>query len=284
MYIVGRPILAAAVFQAALLLGGCGGLTRHGPVDSRLAAFIPSDAMALAGVRLDQIRATPLYHKLASENRLPKFNAFATESGVDLNRDVRELLLASDGENLLAIARGTFTGKQPPYTRNPDEAIAFPDKTTALAGPAASVRAALNQYKAGGHPPRDLLARAEALGADAQIWAVVVGWKGAAPDRLRSMGDLSNVDRMLRAVNDATMTIDLRNGIHASITGDCRAEADARNLADSLRGLTALARMAAQRKQPDLERALSAIQVNQQGGVVRVSADIPEELAEKLIK
>jgi hypothetical protein len=281
----------------AALLSGCGGLTRHGPVDPALAAFIPPDTVALAGLRMDQIRAAPIYHKLAEGNRLPRFDQFRTESGFDPSRDIRDLLVASDGKNVLAVAHGTFTAMPAGslnasdykgctlYTKFGSDAIAFIDKSIALGGPTAAVRAAIDQYKSGGHgAPHDLMARAQALPADTQIWAVVEGWRGATPGQLREMGNLSNLDRMLRSVEGASLTVDLRSGAHAAVTGDCRTEADARNLADSLRGLAALARMGVPRKQPDLQRALDGIQVKQEGGVVRVKADIAEDLAEKLVR
>jgi hypothetical protein len=281
----------ALALPLCLVLAGCGGiLTRHGPLDPALAVFISPDAVALAGVRMDQLRATPIYRKLAEENRLPRFDQFRSE-------DIHDMLLSNDGKNVLAAAHGTFTAKPPDgfsaseykgytlYVKDGREVIAFIDKRTALAGSAASVRAAIDQYKSGGRgAPRDLMARAQALPAHAQIWAVVAGWRGLAPDQLREMGNLSNVDRMLRSVEDASLTVDLRTGARAAVTGDCRTEADARNLADSLRGLAALARMGVQRNQPNLQRALNGIQVTQEGRVVRVNADIAEDLAEKLVR
>src|SRR5450755_987581 len=93
----GSPLLA--VVPICMLLGGCGGgLTRHGPVDPELAALIPPDTVALAGVQVDRIRETPLYRKLAEENRLPRF-------------DSHEILLAADGKNVLGIARGALSLK-----------------------------------------------------------------------------------------------------------------------------------------------------------------------------
>ena len=122
--------------------------------------------------------------------------------------------------------------------------MAFIGKSISLGGPTASVRAAIEQLKSGGHgAPRDLLARAQALPGDAQIWAVVAGWRGATPDQLRAMGNLANLDRVLRSVEGASLTVDLRSGAHAAFIGDARTEAEAQNLADSLRGLAALARM-----------------------------------------
>jgi hypothetical protein len=280
-----------------LVLAGCGGsATRRGPIDPALAAFIPPDAVALAGVRMDRVRKTPIYQKLALEKRLPRFENFRTESGFDPSRDIHELLLAADGQNVLAIAHGTFGAKPARdltaseykgytlYAKRQGEAIAFLDNTIVLGGAAESVRAAIDQYKSGGHgAPRDLMARVEALPADMQIWAVVAGWRGATADQLRAMGNLANLDRVLRLVEGASLTVDLRTGVHAKFTGDSRTEADARNLADSLRGLASVARMGVQRN-PDLLRAVAGIQVNEDGKVVRVNIDIAEDLAEKLAK
>jgi hypothetical protein len=255
----------------AVILAACGGLTKRGPIDPALAVFIPPDAVALAGVHMDQVRATPLYRMLAERNRLPRFGQF------DPSGDIHELLLSSDGKNVLAIARGDFA------PQNQNEAITLIGKNIALAGSAMAVRAAIEQHKSGVRgAPRDLITRADALPAGAQIWAVVAGWPGATPNQLREMGNLGNLDRVLRLVEGASLTVALRAGVHAALTGDSRTEADAKTLADSLRGLAALARMGVQRK-PDLLRALDSIQVKQEGRVVQVNVDIAEDLAEKLV-
>jgi len=281
-----------------LALAGCGGgLTRHGPIDPALAVFIPPDTVAIAGVRMDQLRATPLYRKLAERNRLPRFDQFRAESGFDPSRDIHEMLLASDGKNVLAIAQGAFAAKPADglsateykgctlYSKNGSEVIAFPDKRTALGGPAVAVRAAIDRYKSGGRgTPRDLMARAAALPADVQIWAIAAGWRGATPDQLREMGNLANLDRVLRLVEGASLTIVLRMGVHAAFTGDSRTEADAKTLADSLRGLASLARMGVPRQRTDLLQALDGIQVKQDGRVVQVKVDMAEDLAEKLVR
>jgi len=259
-----------AAFLLCLILGGCGG--RHGPIDPALTAFIPPDTVALAGVSVDRVRGTPIYRKLALQNRLPRW-------------DIHHLLLASDGKHVLAIARGAF----PEQKASETEGITFIGHDIALFGEAAAVRAAIDQSKDGGRgAPRDLMARAQALPADTQIWAVVAAWRGATPDQLRAMGNWGNLDCVFRLVEGASQTVDLRTGVHAAFTGDSRTEADAKNLADSLRGLAALARMGAPRNvpgnQPDLLRALDGIQVAQEGRVVRVNIDLAEDLAEKLVR
>ena len=281
-----------------LMLAGCGGsLTRHGPIDPALAALIPSDAMALAGVRIDQVRATPIYRKLAERNRLPGFNAFRAQSGFDPNQDIRELLLSSDGVSVLALARGTFREKPSGnlntseyrgyslYTNDGRDAMAFLTTSLVVGGPSPAVRAAIDQYKSGRDgAPRDLMARADALPADAQIWAVIAGWPGATPEQLREMGNWGNLDRVLRLVAGASLTVDLRTGMRVAFTGDCRSDADAGNLADSFRGLAAMAKMGVQRGHPDLLAAFDGIQIKQDGRMVQVKIDTPEDLAEKLVR
>ena len=244
-----------------LILGGCGSLSRHGPIDPALTVFIPPDTVALAGVNIDRVRTTPLYRKLALQNRLPRW-------------DIHQLLLASDGKHVLAIARGAF----PEQRASETEGITFVGHDIALFGEAAAVRAAIDQSKRGGRGARpDLMARAQALPADAQIWAVVADWRGATPDQLRAMGNWGNLDRVFRLVQGASLTVDLRTGVHAAFVGDSRTEADAKNLADSLRGLAALALIGTPHSVP-------GIQVTQEGRAVRVNVDLAEDLAEKLVR
>jgi hypothetical protein len=290
-------LLTTLSLALCLLLGGCGGsLTSHARVDPALAAFIPPDTIALAGIRLDQLRTTPLYRKLAGHKRLPGFDEFRTDTGIDPERDIRELLVASDGKDGLFIARGTFdikaagSVKASPYRgytlygNDRNGVFTGIGKTTALAGPAPAVRAAIDQYKSGhrGAPPA-LLARVETLPANAQIWAVTTGWTGLRPETLREMGNAANLDRVLRLVQSATLSASLRTGVQAAAVGDCRTEKDAQTLSDALRGFVGLGRLSVPENQPDLLRVYDGIQVKQDGRSVRVDIDIPQNLADQLI-
>ena len=139
-----------------------------------------------------------------------------------------------------------------------------------------TVRAAIDRFKNGsGGAPRDLLARAGSLPPDTQIWAKFP--VGEEPPRTSfDSSESCNFDCVLRAVDGANLTVDLHSGAHAALTGDCRTEADAKNLADS-RGLAALARMGN-------SRVFDGIQVNETGRIVKVNLDVPEDRLEKLIR
>jgi len=281
----------AELFLLCIILAGCGGGTsRRGPIDPALTTFISSDTVALAGIHMDSIRTTLLYRKLAAQQRWPRFGEFSTD-------DVHDVLLTSDGKDVLAVARGEFKGKRPDsleslpykghmiYVKDEHTAIAFLDDHVALAAPPATVRAAIDQWaRHADAAPRDLMTRAQALPADAQIWAVVSGWKGAGAERLQQMGNAANLDRMLRSVGGANLTVDLRTGAHAAATGDCRTEADAKTLSESLRGLAGFARIGVPKNQPELARVLDGIQVRQEGHMVKLNVDVPEDVAEQVLK
>ena len=269
--------MALALF-ACLTLAGC----RHGASD--WAAFVPRDTVALAGVRLDQLRATPLYRELAGQRRLPGFDQFQDETGIDPDRDLRELYLAYDGRNTLWIACGAFEGKAPgvhPGGRH--GAMAFVNKSTALVGSEAAVRAALDRYQGGYGTPAAAVALAEALPGNPQVWAVTAGWTGFPPETLRQLGNAANADRILRAAASASLAVDLRAGLDATVAAKCRTEPEAANLAAELRGLLGLARASVPPARSDLLRALDGIQVSQAGQSVKLNLDIPPELARRLL-
>ncbi len=257
-YRMAFPLMLCAV------LGGC----RHH--DSQMDAFVSPDTVVLAGVRMDQLRATSIYRKLDHENRLPHFSDLPSQ-------DMHEVLLASDGKNMLAITKGSVSAK-PAGGLSATEYKGF-----TLYGQPDTVRAAMKQFDSGTvGAPRDLLSRARTVPDNAQIWAVVADWRRIAPDQFRGMGNLGNFDRVMRPLEGATLTFDLRNGVHAAFIGDSRTEADAKTLGDSLRGLAAMVGMAASRNKPQLLGALNGLQVKQEGRVVRMNLDIDEAVAENL--
>ena len=263
------------------MLAACRGWIPHGSVDSDLAILIPPDTQMLAGIRFDRLRATPLYRKLAAENMLPAFFEFRAGSGFDPARDLHEVLLASDGKQTLAIARGTFPAKL--SGDDGERAIVVLDHGRALAGPPVLVRAAIDRYRSGHRAaPRDLLARAEALPDDAQIWAVVLAWHGLSPGTLRNMGNAANLDRILREVESATLTADLRSGVRVAFAGDCRTAQDAKTLSEQLRGLLSLLRANVPKNRPDIQRAAASIQVSQSARTAKVNLDLPQDLTDKL--
>jgi hypothetical protein len=264
-----------------------------GPVDPALAAFVPPDTAALLGVQMNLLRQAPLYRKLAQHGRLSMLDGFRAETGIDPDRDVRQLLLAGDGRHALALARGTFKPNPPDgwhaaayrgctlWAKDNGVAVAFPDNSTAIGGPDALVRAAIDRGK-DGRPaaPADLLARTAALPPEIEIWAVVAGWSKVQPGTLS--GNLANLDRVLRSVDGASLTVSFRAGVTAAATGDCRTAQQAAELTESLRGLAGFARLGISRGRPDVARLFDNMRITQADRAVKWSLDVPPDLAESL--
>ncbi len=264
-------------------------------IDSTLAAWVPSDAIMLAGVHMDALRTTPLFQKLIAGRSLPQLDDFARETGFDPRRDVRELLLASDGKDTLIAARGTFSerglaglAKQSYkgvtlYTRG-ERGAAFIDTSTAIAGTLPAVKRALDRHPSGnGSGPEELLDRARQISSQYQIWSVSNGFENLLTSEIPETGNAANAGRILRSLENTTIAADLSTGINAYLTGICRSDDEAKNLSDAARGLIGLARLGVPKKQPELLRLWDGIKVDQQQRTVNITVAAPEDLVEKML-
>jgi len=269
--------------------------TGTGNLDPGLAALMPPDASMLAGFQMDAIRATPLYRKFVLERQLPALDEFALQSGFDPRRDVNHLLLAEDGDGFLLAARGAF--KESTFTRfekqnyqghtlyvSGRQGAALIDDSIAVAGFLPAVKSALGRYPSGGRTgPAALLARARDVPHENQVWFVSQGSGSALDKILPETGSAANAARILEGLDDAAFVADLRDGVHASLSGTCPTEADAKSLGDSARGLIGLAKLAIPPQRPDLLHVWDGISVSQQQRSVTIEVNIPENLLEKLV-
>ena len=162
-------------------------------VDNVLAQMVPDNSTTLVGMRMEQLKSTPLYQALVAQEKLPQLDQFARESGFDPRRDVRDLLLASSGKQTVLLARGNFHLNVPAQAKKfnyhgyvilsnaipqQQEAGGFCilDSTLAAAGPLPVLQAALDQYKSGNrNNAAALLSRARAIAENYQFWSVTVG-------------------------------------------------------------------------------------------------------------
>jgi len=264
-------------------------------VDPALAALVPSDAVLLAGARMDTLRATPLYRKWVAGKPQPMLDRLAERIGLDPRKDFRELLIASDGNQTLAVARGNFAEraannlKHTPrltykgYTLLGDEraALVFINSSTAAAGPAPALRALLdgrNRRRA----PSALLAKAGTLPASTQVWIVSSNTSTLAGE-LPSSGNLAMLGKILAMLDSFTAAADLRAGLRLSAEGSSPKEADARTICDAVRGLVGLARLNTPDDAPELLRAYDGIRVEQAQRAVRLKAEIAEDLLDALL-
>jgi hypothetical protein len=249
----------------------------------------------IAGIRMEAVRATRLYQKMLAGPAFARLDDFARETGFDPRRDVRELLIASNGKDTVVAARGTFQEHgfdglakrsykgYTLYVRNRG-GMALLDPSTIVAGTLPAVETVLDRYKSGNRPaPTELLDRAREIPAQNQIWSVSNGFDNLLTTGIPETGNAANAARILRSLENTTIAADLRTGINASLTGVCRSEQDAKNLGDAARGLIGLGRLSVPEKQPELLRLWDGIKVDQQQRTVTITVAVPQDLIDKML-
>lgn len=292
---------AVPLIVMALLLLSC---SRREPagvaLDPALESLIPADTVVLAGAEIEKMRATPLYDRLLVQRQLPAVDQFAQRTGLDPRRDVQELVVASNGKDILMMARGRLRNRKAledalqergarrtsfhKYTLFGDgrSAVCFVSDSIAVAGRMEAVQAALAPEAHNDAKRRDVLERASQLEADKHIWVVATG--GFAPLPLPEQGNLANLNRVFRSLESATLTLDLSKGASLRAIGRCATDEQARQLRDLLRGLIGFGRLSTPAEQPQMLRFFDGIRVENAGRQVQLHADIPMDLIDDFLR
>ncbi len=236
-----RPWLTFAVLASA---AGC---RREGAIDADLAACVPPDAIVLAGLDLDRLRAAPLYRELS----LPALEVF---------RNASYLLATSNGAQFLLIARGKFS-EAPAGTT-----LIRP--TLAAAGSPDMTRAAIAQHRTGRPGTPLLLARGAAVAAGSQIWAVAPGGI-----RMPLPGNAANLNRLFQFAEYVTLSAKVDRSLDLDLTAHCRGADSANRFEESLRGIVSLL-AAGYARQQEVAAVLRSVIIEREGAAVhaRVTA------------
>jgi hypothetical protein len=259
---VNRAHFAGFAALVALAAAGisCRSIDAPAGVGRDMASSIPADTLVVAGLNLDELRASPLYPKLP-----PGARALAEPL-----RDAGYLLLASNGKDIVAIARGRFREAPPGAT------LVVPG--LAAAGSPDSVRAAIAQHKTGRSGAPDLLARAASLADGKQIWMVA---RGGVP--LPVAGNAANLNRLLRDTEYATIAARIGSGIEIEATAVGRTTEAGREFEENLRAILSLT-AAANARQPDLVALIRSVQIRREDRTVRATLAGGPDAADQLLR
>jgi hypothetical protein len=270
-------------------------------VDPAFPSLVPPDTTLLAGVRLDQIKTAPLYRKYAGDIDIAQLNEFSRRTGLDPLQDIGSVLVAYDGKESIAIARGHFSLDQltpkltglgarrtiyKKYTligSGPDAAV-FIHPGLAVAGPERGLRALIDSRDHSDTGiPHDLQTRLKSLPKDDQIYIVSSAGipLSAFPSRSDVQSSLANITGF---INGLTAGLAIDEGVHLSAEIECISEAGAKRVNDALRGAIGLARLTTKDNQLDLLRLYDSVHVEQQQSAVRIHADIAGDLIGKLLE
>ncbi len=287
---------------AALLGGiGCGRQTAAGvSVNPAFRALIPANTRVLAGVDVDRLKTATLYRRHESSLNFPLLDASSERIGVDPRRDVSDVLIAWAGDRPLFMVRGRFTpsaveqklvalgAQRKKYRRytllgDDENSLAFLKNTVAVDGSVAGLHTVLDlRDQDAGRVPPELEAQLGSVPKGDQIWVVSRGGLPFTELPLRSdyQSALSNIIGYVRA---ASIGAGVDTGVHLAADLTCVSTQGAQRVGDGLRAGVALGRLTTKDDQQDLLRMYDAIHVDQDKEVVHVRAEIPGDLADKLL-
>ncbi len=269
-------------------------------VDSAFEPFIAPATKVLAGVQIAQLERTPLYTTHKEQLNLPQLGAFTERTGLDPTRDIKEILITWDGKQGLAMARGNFSqskfqpklqslGARPKtynkYTLFGDDrnSLVFIRDGLALAGSSDAVRAAIDRRdKDQAGVPVDLQPQLDKIPKNDQIWLVSAGGLPTNGIAMRSEID-SALSNIAGYVSTTATGIGVDTGIHLASDLTCISNPGAQRVRDALRGGIGLARLTTKDNQLDLLRLYDSIHVDQDNTAIQVRADLPPDLANKLL-
>lgn len=255
--VVHRSRIAFAA--AVCLTASCGRVAGpRPPVDPAMAACIPAGATLLAGIDLVRLRASPLYSSLPQSAA-----ALVAPLG-----EARSLLVASDGKNLLVIARG-------PFRQAPAGAMLLGDGL-AIAGTPNWTNAAAVQHRTGKPGAPDLVADAAEAAAN-PIWIAALGGRP-----LPLSGNAANLNRLLRAADHAVIGVQLDDPVRVQATVVGRTADAARQVEETLRASITMT-AAAESRHGDVVAMLRAIQLSRDDRTVRATLSASPEQARRML-
>ena len=229
------PVVALAILCA------CGTVAPPPAIDPALSERVPPSTVVLAGIDLDRLRASPLYAKLP-----PSLQAYREPFA-----QVHTVLMAFDGLQLLAIARGTI------------RSATIPSPGIALYGAPDLIEAATAK-----HAPAPILALADPVAAGHPIW---IALRGGSPLPLE--GNSANLNNLLRDTEAITLTIRPDDPAGIDITATSPTPDRAQHFEQSLRALTSMT--AATTRDRDLAATLQALAITRADRVVHATLRVP---------
>jgi len=234
---------------ALALLAACRPAAPPAAIDPALSARVPGATVALAGIDLERLRASPLYARLP-----PAAQAYLTPFA-----HAHRVLIASTGVELLTIARGVVPGATQ----------VAPD--VALSGAPGLIAAA-----SAAHPPAGILPTAEGVASTRPIWIAV---RGGVPLPLE--GNLANVNNLLRGAEYVTLALDPGDPSDLRLVARCPTAEAALRFEKSFRAMVSLG--AANARQPAVIGMLASIRIDREESAVRVSLSAPVDALVKLV-
>lgn len=309
-----RRLLISLVFAGLALLPGCKKREpEHARVDASLAPLLPGDTVALACLRLDRLKGTPVYSKYVAGRRIEALEEFARTTGLDPRENIWELVFSTNGHASYVFIRGKFGGE---FGFEPDfkatglvrsnykghyliylggTGVVYMNSGAAVAGKVEELKNLVDSFD---NPkrsaPQALLDLVGTLPGTSHVWAA-----SSQPSSLIRLGDApglssgpsgeasggmaGNLARMGRRVSQLTMWGDLSQGLEMHVSAVAGSESDAAELRDMFLAGVSLGRMSATDSQPGMLKLYDGLSGAADGRVVRIDVREPFDLLDSVL-
>ena len=131
--------------------------------------------------------------------------------------------------------------------------------------------------------PRDRIERSESFRLPARV--AILGRVQRSLGNLPFSNDSNpgNVNQFIRSIQKGRFNADLANGFEFQANGTCKTDPGAKQIHDLLKGLIGMGRLSTLDNRLDLLKVYDSIDVQQQGNVVNVSANVPQDVVDKFL-
>ncbi|MBI4909871.1 MAG: hypothetical protein HY820_40005 [Acidobacteria bacterium] len=266
-------------------------------LEASLEKLIPNDTVILTGVRMETLKNTPLFQRLEKQQKITALDDFVRQTHLDPRKDLREIVVASTGKEVVAIARVDLAdpanleklleekgarrvaaGKYTLMATADQNAVCFVGNKLAIAGRLDLVQQLVQGQAGDDQKKRAVLNRVAKLPDEKQIWAVAVG--GFSPVKLPDTGNLANLLQVFSRLEAFTLTVDVKEGVYLTASGQCLKPEDAKQLHDLLRGLIGFGRLSTPSDRPEFLRFFDGIKVENADRTVKINADVPKDMVD----
>jgi hypothetical protein len=300
--------MKAQIFATATLFAVFSGALPA--ADPRLLNLVMPDATVLAGVNVDQAKASPFGQYVLTtllQSQAQQLQQMATLTGFDPRQDLHELLLASTGapgnKTGLALALGAFDPAKIAAAAQSAGAVvetyggvsviedpkhqngfALLDSTLVVAGDLANVKAAIDRRSGGPTIPVALAAQVNQLSSTQDAWAIsTVPPASLKPTAAAPPAGGANMQNALQMIQSASGGV--KFGSVVVLTGQAQAATpqDASTLGDVVKLFVSMAQLQAA-KHPEAAGLAQSLTVTTQGSTVKITLSLPEDQLQQLVK
>ncbi len=292
-----RPI----VLLALLTLAAC--RPKPSPtivIDPGLLTLVRSDAIYLGGIRVEQLKPTPLWQRFVVQQKNAMVDDFSRKTGIDPRQKIWQIVFTGNGKDNVVMVRGDFAtelGKEPEVhiegaqrtaykgyslLGTEEASLVFMNPGIAVVAPIPALERLIDARNEPSGPPKWLLDRAAAIPSTNQIW-FVGSVAGQVQKLVPSRSNLSNFTQFLDRTQLLTAEIDVSKGLKVHIEGECTDEKGARGIHDALRAGLGMLRINTATDATDLLRAYDAVKITWQQKTVDIDTDMPMQQVDALL-